>query len=161
MAYTDPFGDTLQVVGSEAYKKEVQEIRIDQEANEVFNKLEASTTNFALVEGNLLRMPQVGGYSFDTTSTEVGDWRATPEIRNACPRCRGIAVVDPVGTAQEHRSEGMVTLHEAIHLSGIADRGRRYADRPKVDCKHFGTEVRVGGRLKRDVEPSVAAACHQ
>ncbi len=152
--YADPFGDSLRIIGSDAFRSDSDAVRRDSAANAIFSLLEKSTLNFAIVEGDYIAHI-ASGLSFDAEAT---DFVMTPEIRDLCPTCRGISVVDPYKSAQNNRTEGMVALHEGIHLSGIVRRGRMYSD-ARQDCKYFKPEIQAGMALGRRIDRGVAARC--
>ena len=137
--------DTLIIIGAEL-SRAIGDLRAQNaDADAVFSALEKSSTNFAIVGSDEVSSLEqcctrgFAGYSFDTKEPSFGG--APAELRATAPSARGIAFVDADASARRGRTPGMVALHEAVHLKGIADRNRMYLHK---DCQAFRTEVAVG-----------------
>ena len=157
--YTDPFGDTLRLVGSEAFLNDVARVRENADADGAFRVLEQSSTVFAIIETGAITLGMMSGQSFDRD--DAHDYhRPLPEAQALAPNARGIAVVDPAATQRNGQTVGMVALHEAIHLGGIA-KGKGGHMVSHKNCQAYQPEIRAGAALGRAIEKQVAENCKQ
>ncbi len=123
----------------------------------MFSKLEQSQTMFVLVGSAEVDATTecctggVNGASFDNWDPRSP--YAPVVLNQVAGNPRVVGFVDADASSRHGRHAGIVSLHEAIHMSGVVDRNRMYRDRET--CQPFQAEATAAGTLGVTPEPWV------
>ena len=125
VSFNDPFGlFDLRILGDSAFVAGIENLRrTDANVDAVLTRLESAKGLFVIAQDNArLGGWSVGGRSFrgGPDETAYANERAR-EIGVTAP-VRGLSLVGPLGSTPL----AWIAGHEAIHLSGIVDRGIKY-----------------------------------
>jgi hypothetical protein len=127
--YSDPFGDSVKINGA-ALNAAICAVRARSPgANAAFTKLENDPRNFLFIERDKQGYNTLG-YG-GRTGTSYADYPGSksfiPEdLNNKYPRNAGISIINPQTAASNNADLGDVAWHEAVHLTGVVDRGKLY-----------------------------------